>query len=128
MKAQAVKEKCVVIEYCSFPNGSAYEKEILKDANDGSLLVEMLHNQHYLVLDSGTGELAEVSFTRKSVGPGTDLGVHYCTCDQVLVDLIDPENELDVAQSAHYPNTINRMMRRHNQASREPEPNTRQSR
>lgn len=69
-----------------FPNGSDYKQQELPSGNYGDVTIRTVYNQGYFC--DFPGETVRVSFHRQSVGNGADLGVHFNTRDQALIDLL----------------------------------------
>lgn len=76
----------------SFPNGSNYRQQYLPSNLVGGIYngikVRWSPGVGYFVTFPGEGEtVKKVSFNRSNVGPGIDLGIHFCSVDQGLSDL-----------------------------------------
>lgn len=71
----------------SFPNGSSYKMQEIPKGETRGIKVRAIKNVGYLA-EFPDGDEVTISFDRQSVGPGTDLGIHFNTRDQVLSDLL----------------------------------------
>lgn len=76
-------------EYTSFPNGSAYEIQVLPHVQHDDVIVDAssIHGNNYLVTFAGC-EPMYVSRNCRSVGSGTDLEAHFCSRNQALIALM----------------------------------------
>lgn len=74
-------------EDISFPNGSAYRRQVLPTGDHGAVAIRTLYNVGYQAIFADGSEIL-VAFDQTSVGPGVDLGEHYCSRDQALTELL----------------------------------------
>ena len=77
----------VKYEYIAFPNGSAYKREYIPEVFDGGTATKVYRDGYHIVFDSQPKTIYYCSFQTRGMGGGTNLGMHYCSQDQVLVDL-----------------------------------------
>ena len=72
----------------SFPNGSSYRQQQLPHTFDKEIQgvkIEKVSGGHYVTWQ---GEEYHIPYRWQAVGSGVDLGVHFCSRDQALVELM----------------------------------------
>lgn len=76
-------------QHYAFPNGSSYQSQMLPDGDYGDVSIKTVYNcGYYCAFADEPGVTRVVDVHRRSVGPGADFGISYCTRDQALVALV----------------------------------------
>lgn len=93
-RLQKALRECVVNEFLSFPNGSAYNIERMRSTKRFEIAPG---GSNYKITDHVEQKQYVVWSNHSSRGPGAEFGECFCTRDQVLSALL-PGNEHMISQ------------------------------